>query len=115
MIFVVQYTLKSKLPHCTTFQGDFYNKRFLLGNNDDKMGCKTVSGPSPNASCIFPFKLGEITYHKCLTNPKNLKDVCATSVDESGELVDFTKYGVCEQGCNLKIGKNDFITSIIGL
>ena len=78
------------------------------------MVCKTASGASPNASCIFPFKLGGITYHKCLTIEDG-KDVCATSVDESGELVDFTKYGFCEQGCNLKIGKNDFIISIIGL
>ena len=80
------------------------------------MGCKTVSGPSPNTSCIFPFKLDGITYHKCLTAWQlDGKDVCATSVDESGELVDFTKYGFCEQGCNLKIGKKDFITSIISL
>ena len=78
------------------------------------MGCKTVSGPSPNVSCIFPFKLDGITIHKCLTIEDG-KDVCATSVDESGELVGFTKYGFCEQGCNLKIGKKDFITSIIGL
>ena len=46
---------------------------------------------------------------------KNTKGNSPLSVDESGELVDFTKYGFCEQGCNLKIGKNDFITSIIGL
>ena len=76
------------------------------------MGCKTVSGPSPNASCIFPFKLGGITYHKCLTIEDG-KDLCATLVDESGELVDSTKYGFCEQGCNLKIGKKAFITSDI--
>ena len=78
------------------------------------MGCKTVSGPSPNTSCIFPFKYGGKTFHKCTTDILG-KPWCATSVDESGELVDFTKYGFCEQGCNLKIGKKYFITSIIGL
>ena len=72
-----------------------------------------MSGPSPNMSCIFPFKYNGITYQKC-TNDGD-KGWCATSVDESGELVDFTKYGFCEQGCNLKIGKKDFIKSIIGL
>ena len=77
------------------------------------MGCKTVSGPSPNMSCIFPFKYSGITYHKCTEDGD--KGWCATLVDESGELVDFTKYGICEQGCNLKIGKKAFITSIIGL
>ena len=72
-----------------------------------------MSGPSPNMSCIFPFKYSGITYHKCTEDGD--KGWCATLVDESGELVDFTKYGFCEQGCNLKIGKKDFITSIIGL
>ena len=72
------------------------------------MGCKTVSGPSPNASCIFPFKIGEKTYHKCTTDILN-KPWCATSVDNNGELVDYNKYGYCDPNCNLKNGKIDFI------
>ena len=79
------------------------------------MGCKTVSGPSPNASCIFPFKLFEITYHKCTTIYDNT-DWCATSVDESGGHFGGPNKnrGYCEQDCNLKIGKKDFITFVFG-
>ena len=80
------------------------------------MGCKTVSGPSPNASCVFPFKFSEITYHKCTTAyfGTDKPAWCSTLVDASGKHVK-GNYGSCEQDCNLKIGKKDFIKSIIGL
>ena len=87
-----------------------YTNYFILGNNDDKMGCKTVSGPSSNASCIFPFKMGYFTFHKCFPDPTG--HICATLVDDYGEL---TTYGYCEQDCNLKIGKKKFIRFIFGL
>ena len=77
------------------------------------MGCKTVSGPSPNASCIFPFEFRGITYHKCTTviTPSNpIKPWCSTLVDDSGKHVGGGgNFGSCEQDCNLKIGKKDFI------
>ena len=77
------------------------------------MGCTTVSGSKPNASCIFPFKFDGITYHECSTNPTPpsfFPSWCSTLVDASGVHVGGQgNYGSCAPDCNKidKIGKND--------
>ena len=74
-----------------------------------------MSGPSPNTSCIFPFKFNEITYYKCTTAyfGTDKPAWCSTLVDASGKHVGGGgNYGFCEQDCNLKIGEK--ITYIFG-
>ena len=81
----------------------------IIGNIGDKIGCTTVSGKSPNASCIFPFKTGGTTYHKCKASKKYAsKYWCSTLVDDSGKHIK-GNLGYCEKDCNLKIGKKYFI------
>ena len=52
------------------------------------MACKTVSGPSPNESCIFPFKYDGITFDECATEGIAEGEIitpwCSTLVDENG-------------------------------
>ena len=46
-----------------------------------------MSGPNPNALCIFPFKFNGITYHQCTTAGNAEGDInpwCSTLVDDSG-------------------------------
>ena len=64
------------------------------------MNCSTVSGPNPNAQCIFPFKLEGITYHQCTTADNAKGDItpwCSTLVDDSGEHVG--NWGNCGPDC----------------
>ena len=82
---------------------------FSIGN----IGCTTVSGSKPNASCIFPFKFNGITFDECTTEGTDEGDItpwCSTLVDDSGVHVgDAGNWGNCGPDCNLKIGKKDFI------
>ena len=74
-----------------------------------------MSGPSPNTSCIFPFKVGGFEYYKCKKSKTYVgKYWCSTLVDDSGKHQKGS-LGYCEKDCNLKIGKKDFIKFIIGL
>ena len=44
-----------------------------------------MSGPVPNVTCIFPFKVAGITYSTCLSEEWNeWKHWCPTKVDASG-------------------------------
>ena len=83
------------------------------------MGCKTVSGPSPNEPCIFPFKFNGITFDECTTESNtegNLTPWCSTFVNNFGRHVSETgNWGNCGPDCNRKIGKKNFIYLIFCL
>ena len=100
------------LPHCAT---NFRTLIFLLFSlGDVKIGCTARNIPgvrSPKTQCIFPFKYNGITEHKCLQSPA----WCSTLVDdESGEHIGGWRRnrGYCEDNCNDKIGKTNFIMYI---
>ena len=70
------------------------------------MGCTTESGPDPDKSCVFPFKLGGNT-HKCCTlelnDPGETNAWCSTMVDDLGEHVEGQgNWGICETKCQPK-------------
>ena len=96
---------------CNKFY-DAYIYNFSLG--DVQIGCRTRNIPgvrSPNAQCIFPFKYNGTMEHKCLQSPA----WCSTLVDDdTGAHIGGWQRnrGYCEDGCNLKIGKKDFIRLI---
>ena len=77
------------------------------------MACKTVSGPSPNESCIFPFKFRGITFNECTTEGNAEGDLtpwCSTLVDDSGaHIQEAGNWGNCGPDCKLKTGKKNFI------
>ena len=68
------------------------------------MNCSTVSGPNPNASCIFPFELKGITYHQCTTTEGAITPWCSTLIDDSGEHIgDAGNWGYCGPECSLDL------------
>ena len=72
--------------------------------------CSTVSGPNPNAQCIFPFKYGGITYHQCTTAGNAAGDFttwCSTLVDESGVHIGGAgNWGNCGPDCHFDLNCN---------
>ena len=72
--------------------------------------CSTVSGPNPNAQCIFPFKYGGITYHQCTTAGNAAGDIttwCSTLVDESGVHIGGAgNWGNCGPDCHFDLNCN---------
>merc|ERR1712008_109403 len=72
------------------------------------LNCSTVSGPNPNATCIFPFKLVlsksvTVTYHQCTTTFNDKGDTtpwCSTKVDDWGlHLGGNENWGNCGPDC----------------
>ena len=44
-----------------------------------------MSGPNPNAPCIFPFKFNKVTYYQCTTKGNAEGNPwCSTLVHDSG-------------------------------
>ena len=71
------------------------------------MNCSTVSGPNPNAFCIFPFEFNGIAYHQCTTAGNDEGDInpwCSTLVDGSGEHVgEGDNWGNCGPDCPIDL------------
>ena len=60
--------------------------------------CITVSGPSKNVSCIFPFTYNHVTYHECILDLDGAW--CSTEVDDDGMHVGGQgKWGICGAEC----------------
>ena len=60
--------------------------------------CKTVSGPSSNHRCIFPFVLNNVTYNNCALDTEGFW--CSTKVDSSGNHIGKQgNWGICGQRC----------------
>ena len=67
------------------------------------LNCSTVSGPNPNASCIFPFKFNGMTHRQCIKFDKSSPS-CSTLVDDSGKHVGGAgNWGYCEPDCYLDL------------
>ena len=58
--------------------------------------CNTISGPSPNVPCIFPFTYKKITYDECV--PVMDGAWCSTEVDDDGFHI-IGRWGYCGQEC----------------
>ena len=67
--------------------------------------CKTVSGPVPNVTCIFPFKIADITYSSCVRGGDYNENRywCPIKVDTSGvyeySSEDSNTWGDCASDC----------------
>ena len=63
--------------------------------------CMTISGPSSNVPCIFPFTFNYVTHHECLVD--NDGAWCSTEVDDDGVHVSGQgKWGICGPGCPIR-------------
>ena len=61
---------------------------------DDQV-CKTISGPTPNQECKFPFSFEGKKYDTCITGRKRKRPWCPTELDKSG-LFMRGKWGLCD-------------------
>ena len=62
--------------------------------------CLTVSGASPNTSCVSSFKFGGVTYNTCSLKGTEGKPWCSTKVDESGTHIGGAgNWGNCGSDC----------------
>ena len=60
--------------------------------------CKTIGGPSPNTTCVFPFKHQNKVYNGCTLDKDGYW--CSTKVDLFGRHVGKEKnWGICGIGC----------------
>ena len=58
----------------------------------------TITGPSTNAPCVFPFTFNDVTYHECVLDIDGTW--CSTEVANDGVHVSGQgKWGICGQGC----------------
>ena len=75
--------------------------------------CLTVSGPTPNATCIFPFKFHGVIHHKCdRTYEKGIPSWCSTLVDSFGEHIgNEGNWGDCELACQIPCNEDEFTCS----
>ena len=80
---------------------------FITDEGGVLMNCSTISGPSPNASCVFPFKLYGVTYNQCTTDlnaPGDVTPWCSILVDDSGEHIGEGKnWGNCGPNCPVEL------------
>ena len=61
----------------------------------------TISGPSSNTPCIFPFTFNDVTYHECILD--NDGAWCSTEVDNDGIHVSGQgKWGICGPECPIR-------------
>ena len=61
-------------------------------------GCNTVSGPSANMPCIFPFRFRGVTYNECALDSDGYW--CSTAVDAAGDHIGGQgNWGICSQDC----------------
>ena len=68
------------------------------------MNCTTISGPNPNAMCIFPFEFNGITYHQCTIADIDEGDLpwCSTLIDDSGVHIK-GNWGNCGPNCSVDL------------
>ena len=88
----------------------FFHFQFL---DEVIQNCLTVSGPTPNATCIFPFAYHGVIHHKCdRTYEKGSPSWCSTLVDRSGKHVeDEGNWGNCESACQIPCKEDEFTCS----
>ena len=81
-----------------------------IANEGTSINCSTVSGPIPNALCIFPFEFNGITYHQCTTAGNEEGDItpwCSTSVDDYGvHIGEGENWGNCGPDCHFDLNCN---------
>ena len=63
------------------------------------IGCKTISGPKPGVSCVFPFTYKGKTYRGCTTMENNGVEWCSTKTDNGGAHVG-GQWGNCDPECH---------------
>jgi len=63
--------------------------------------CRTIGGPDPGQSCVFPFKFQGKIYNECPFDPDDQsKTWCSTKVDSNGNhVVGQKKWGHCSALC----------------
>ena len=74
---------------------------FNLLGQESRNECRTVGGPDPDQSCIFPFKFQDKIYNECPFDPDDpSKTWCSTKVDNNGNhVVGQKKWGHCSASC----------------
>ena len=61
-------------------------------------GCQTISGPVPNASCVFPFRWDGVMYRECTSHHNNGQLWCPTQVDGQKNYI-HDQWGNCAESC----------------
>ena len=89
------------------YYNDYQDADCGNANEEILLNCSTESGPNPNATCIFPFKFKNFTYHQCTTADNAEGDItpwCSTLIDDSGEHIgDAGNWGYCGPNCSLDL------------
>lgn len=64
-----------------------------------KIGCTTIGGPIPNATCSFPFVYNGTSYTRCIRENSDPNSYfCPTRVDEYGTRI-AEEWGYCGSNC----------------
>ena len=107
IVMIFNYNLELDI-HFESIQSIHAESFSLTGQKDiqaTKSTCKTVSGPVPNATCIFPVKIAGITYSSCVIGGdyNDWKYWCPIKVDASGvyeySSEDPDTWGDCASDC----------------
>merc|ERR1712130_891922 len=69
---------------------------------DLRRTCNTVSGPSAEKPCVFPFTWQGKTFNSCTKEGDDQGKLwCSTMVDQAGNhITGQGQYGFCSQACN---------------
>ena len=85
---------------------------FLDG--EEIIDCKTVSGPSSNRKCIFPFVFNGTIYNKCAHDADDFW--CSTKVDSKGcHIGGQGNWGICGPNCFKGIDDQSYKKSVHNL
>ena len=70
----------------------------------DAKGCRTVSGPSSDMPCIFPFEFKGIDHNQCIWDGNSENGAwCSTKVDINGKhLSGYGNWGNCASNCPIE-------------
>ena len=71
-----------------------------------------MSGPNPNADCVFPFEFNGVIYKSCKHDLSDNTRWCSTKVDANGtHISNEDNWGNCDEncskGCHVKV-QNEF-------
>ena len=72
---------------------DYQNYSVKILPKTITLGCKTVAGPVPDATCIFPFEYKGIEYKTCIAEGSTETTWCAT--DRKPDFRERGLYGYC--------------------